>query len=296
MKPDLSQLKGKTVIITGATGLIGSNLLKSITEVNVQLYTPTHSSMERNYDFPQADIILHSAGFGQPALFMANPIDTIRINTEVTAQLLRCLKPGGSFLFCSSSEVYNGLDKLATEDDIGTTTPSHPRACYIESKRCGEAIVNGYRQIGVKAVSVRIAPTYGPGTRRHDTKAMSQFIEQALVDKKIILKDSGDAIRTYGYVTDVVEMLWNIVLNGTQSVYNVGGRTVISIAGLAKLIGEMADAEIIVPKDTPDMIGGAHIVQLDLSRYEKEFGKKDYVYLMEGLKRTIEYQRKLYAS
>lgn len=294
---DLSKLENKTVIITGSTGLIGSNIFKSLRNTWAQVYTPTHSSMENpNYDFPQADIILHLAGFGQPALFMANPIDTIRINTEMTLRLLRSLKHDGSFLFCSSSEVYNGLDKLATEDDIGTTNPSHSRACYIESKRCGEAIVNAYRQIGVKAFSARIAPTYGPGTRRYDTKAMSQFIASALLDKKIVLKDSGRAIRTYGYVDDVVEMLWNIVLNGTQPVYNVGGHSVVTIADLAMKIGWLTGAAVGIPVDTPDQIGGSPVVRLDLSRYEKEFGKTEYIGLAEGLKRTIEYQRKLYAT
>jgi UDP-glucuronate decarboxylase len=294
---DLKQLEGKTVIITGSTGLIGSNVLKSISKTWAQIYTPTHSSMENpNYEFPQADVILHLAGFGQPALFVANPIDTIRINTEMTFRLLRSLKRDGSFLFCSSSEVYNGLDKLATEDDIGTTTPSHPRACYIESKRCGEAIVNAYRQIGVKAFSARIAPTYGPGTRRHDTKAMSQFIESALLNKRIDLKDSGNAIRTYGYIDDVVEMLWNIVLNGTQPVYNVGGKSVVSISELSYMISKLTGACVNTPIDVPDQIGGSPVVKLDLSRYEKEFGKTEYVGLAEGLKATIEYQRKLYEA
>ena len=296
MEPDLAQLAGKTVTITGSTGLIGTALLKSLAGVQAEIFTPTHAHLSAGYGIPMSDVVIHAAGFGQPAVFMQNPIDTIQVNTEMTLRLLKNLKAGGSFLFCSSSEVYNGLDKLATEADIGTTTLAHPRACYIESKRCGEAIINGYRQLGVKAFSARIAPTYGPGTRRHDTKAMSQFIESALLDKKIVLKDSGKAVRTYGYVDDVIEMLWNIVLNGTQPVYNVGGHAVVSIAGLARMIAKMEDVEVVIPADTPDSIGGSPIVMLDLSRYEREFGKPQYVCLREGLRETIEYQRKLYAE
>jgi UDP-glucuronate decarboxylase len=291
---DLTQLEGKTVTITGSTGLIGTALLKSLEGIAAEIFTPTHKHLAVGYGIPLSDVIIHAAGFGQPSIFMRNPIDTIQVNTEMTLRLLKSLKAGGSFLFCSSSEVYNGLDKLATEDDIGTTTPAHPRACYIESKRCGEAIVNGYRQMGAKAFSARIAPTYGPGTRRHDTKAMSQFIASALVDKKIMLKDSGKAVRTYGYVNDVVEMLWNIVLNGTEPVYNVGGHSVVTIRELASHIAVLTGAEVCVPYDMPDQIGGSAVVKLDLSRYEKEFGKTDYVSLDEGLKKTIEYQRGLY--
>jgi nucleoside-diphosphate-sugar epimerase len=292
---DLKQLEGKIVIITGSTGLIGTALLKSLQDVKTYLFTPSREDFAKGH-YPKADVIIHAAGYGQPALFMQYPINTIQVNTQATISLLENLKPKGSFLFCSSSEIYNGLDKLCTEDDIGTTTPSHPRACYIEGKRCGEVIVNSFRAVGRRAISARIAPTYGPGTRRHDTKAMSQFIESALLDKKIVLKDSGKAIRTYGYVDDVVEMLWNIALNGTQPVYNVGGKTIISIAGLADFIGKMTLAEVVIPEDTPDQIGGSPVVRIDSSRYEKEFGKMDYVDLYDGLKATIEYQWKLYAA
>jgi nucleoside-diphosphate-sugar epimerase len=292
---DLSQLDGKTVLITGSTGLIGGELVRSISHTKARICTPSHEELSFPFgSFPYADIIVHAAGYGQPSVFMRKPIETIQVNTDLTIRLLRHLRPDGSFLFCSSSEIYNGLDKLATEYDIGTTAPSHPRSCYIESKRCGEAIVNAFRKAGVKAASARIAPTYGPGTRLHDTKAMSQFIEQALTKNKIELQDSGKAVRTYGYITDVVEMLWNIVLYGTQPVYNVGGKSVTTIANLARQIGQLTGAEAVIPEDKEDQIGGAKVVRLDLTRYESEFGKTDYVSLHEGLLKTIKYQRGLY--
>jgi UDP-glucuronate decarboxylase len=293
---DLTQLTGKSVLIAGWTGLIGAALWNSLNDVNVSaVYCPSHEDLQSLWNtFPYVDVIIHAAGYGQPSIFMRKPIETIQVNTELTIRLLRHLKPGGSFLFCSSSEVYNGLDKVATEYDIGTTDPRHPRACYIEGKRCGEAIVNAFRQAGVRAASARIAPTYGPGTRKHDTKAMSQFIESALVKKRIELQDSGKAVRTYGYIDDVVEMLWNIVLNGTHHAYNVGGHSVTTIADLATKIGALTGAEVVIPEGE-DLIGGAKVVKLDLTRIETEFGKTDYVSLDEGLEKTIEYQRGLYA-
>jgi UDP-glucuronate decarboxylase len=293
VKPNLAQLGGKIVTITGSTGFIGGALLESLRDTKVYLHTPDREDL-LNRAYPKSDIILHCAGYGQPSLFMQQPINTIQVNTRFTAELLESLKPGGSFLFCSSSEIYNGFCGLATEEDIGTATPSHPRACYIQGKLCGEVIVNSFRAVGRRAFSARISPTYGPGTRMRDAKAMSQFIEQALLEKKIVLQDSGQAVRMYGYIADTVEMLWGIVLSGTQPSYNVGGKTVISIAELALLIGEMTGAGVVIPKDTPDQIGGSPVVRLDLSRYEKEFGKTEYVSLEEGLRKTIEYQRKLY--
>lgn len=291
---DLSKLAGKSVLITGSTGLIGSALVSSLRDTKAVIFTPDRYQLADKNIQPQCDIVLHCAGYGQPSQFMNEPLSTLTVNTESTRSLLSRMKPSGSFLFCSSSEIYSGLDKLATEDDIGTTTPGHPRACYIEGKRCGEAFVNTFRQAGRRAFSARIASTYGPGTRLYDAKVMSQFIQRALVDHTIILRDSGEAIRTYGYITDIVEMLWNIVLHGSQSVYNVGGKSVTTIANLAKQIGRLTGAEVVIPKDIPDSIGGAKTVRIDLTRYESEFGKTDYVTLDEGLVRTIKYQRGLY--
>ena len=68
-----------------------------------------------------------------------------------------------------------------SESDIGTTTPLHPRASYIEGKRGGETICNAYRSQGVRAVSARLALAYGPGTRKGDKRAMNSFIEKALM-------------------------------------------------------------------------------------------------------------------
>lgn len=297
MKPDLTKLKGSVILITGGTGLIGSALVKSLKNADAVVCTPTHQELDRIRILPFADIIFHAAGYGEPSVFMQRPIETIKVNTETTVRLLQHLRPGGSFLFCSSSEVYSGLDYQdgpATEEDIGTTTPAHPRACYIEGKRCGETIVNAFRKSGVRAASARIAQTYGPGTRKHDTRAVNQFIAQALINKKIELRDSGHAVRTYGYIDDVVEMLWNIALNGTKPVYNVGGRSVITIANLVRIIGRLTGADFSITEDISDQTGGTDTVHLDLTRIETEFGKTDYIDLDEGLKRTIEYQRGLY--
>lgn len=294
---DLTKLQGKTITIVGSTGLIGSAFLRSLQSIDAVVFTPNHRFLNLGYRLYPSDVILHCGGYGQPEIFMQNPIETLEVNTSLTIRLLSSLNPGGSFLFCSSSEVYSGLDYQdgpATEEDIGTTTPAHPRACYIEGKRCGETIVNAFRKSGIRATSVRIAQTYGPGTRRHDTRALNQFIAQALINKKIELRDSGKSVRTYGYIDDVIEMLWNIVLNGTQPVYNVSGRSVTSIGQLVKYIGQLTGAEVIIPENVQDQTGGTNVVRLDLTRIEMEFGKTNYIDLEEGLKRTIEYQRGLY--
>lgn len=282
---DLSSLAGKTVRIAGETGLIGSHMSKTASDASARVRT----------DWINADIVLHCAGFGQPAKFMKDPITTIEVNTKLTIDLLKSVKPGGTFLFCSSSEVYSGLRNWAADEtDIGTTTPQHPRGAYIEGKRAGEAIVHAFRNAGVNALSARIALAYGPGTKKHDTRVLNQFIEKALTLGKIELLDSGIATRTYGYIDDIAETLWNVVLHGREEVYNVGGYSATSIVDLAKQIGSLTGAEVAVPETSNSMVGAPLEVRMDLSRVEKEFGKSEYVSLEEGLKRTIEYQRGLY--
>lgn len=288
---NLTGLRDTTVLVTGASGLLGTYFLATLCllretgaslKVHAQVYSEPamHTSeiirrggfhlLRANLaDFqectalPEADVILHSAGYGQPLAFMANPLATIQINTTATATLLQKLRPGGTFLFISTSEIYSGLKKpLARETDIGSTTPLHPRAAYIESKRCGEAMCNAARNRGVRVTSGRLALAYGPGTRKHDKRALNSFIEKALCQRRIELLDAGKAVRTYGYVTDVVELLWHAALHGTQPVYNIGGHSTVTIAELAHLIGGLTGVPVIFPATQTEIAGAPEEVRL----------------------------------
>ena len=158
---NFAALEGKTILVTGASGLLGTYFLATLAhlkengmslEVIAQVRSePAPHTVEiikrggfklaqvnladdrQCSSLPEADVVVHSAGYAQPAIFMANPAATIQVNTTATAVLLQKLRPGGSFLFLSSSEIYSGLKKaLINESDIGTTTPLHPRSSYIE--------------------------------------------------------------------------------------------------------------------------------------------------------------------
>lgn len=244
---------------------------------------------------PDADVIIHSAGYAQPMLFMRNPVATMQINITATMALLKRLRPQGSFIFISSSEVYCGLkESIFHEDYIGTTTPYHPRASYIEGKKSGEAVCNAFRSQGVRVISARLGDTYGPGTRKHDERALNSFIEKALFNQKIELLDLGTAMRTYCYIADALELLIKILFYGKQALYNVGGHSYTSIAELAKTIGKITNVPVILPSYEIQVVGSPDIIRLDLSRVEAETGKTEYVELEEGLKRTISWQRELY--
>ena len=226
--------------------------------------------------FPMADYIIHAAGYAQPSKYLQDPIKTIKLNTTITMQLLEKMNPGGKFLYVSSAAVYENYN------------PDHPRACYAESKRCGEVICSSY---GSKIARVSLA--YGPGTKPGDTRVMNQFIQQAIVSGKIEPLDSGDAIRTYCYISDTVEMLWNILLFGA-GVYNVAGNSKTTIGELAEKIGDYMHVPVMYPGKGQEMPGAPQEECIDIEKYETEFGKKDFVSLDEGLRRTIEYQKELY--
>ena len=244
---------------------------------------------------PIIDNIIHAAGYGQPRRFIETPIKTLELSTSVTLSLFKKMKSDGKYLFISTSEVYSGLNTpYHKETDIGTTNTTHYRSCYIEGKRCGEAICYAYRTMGVDTKSVRLALAYGPGTRKNDQRVINNFIEKAILGK-ITMLDQGRDERIYCYIQDAVGMMWNVFLSGKHPIYNIGGHSKTTIAGLAQKIAKLTDVAVQVPEDTENFHKGAPSnVSLDLSLFEAEFNKSDYVSLDDGLKRTIEWQKYIY--
>jgi UDP-glucuronate decarboxylase len=316
---NFSKLKNKTVLITGASGIVGTYFLAGLYGKKAKIYAVCQSKPEKYWKditdatntsiirgdltsdifinkLPKADIIIHAAGYGQPGKFMTNPLKTLKLNTSLTLKLLEKLNPGGKFLFISSSEVYSGLKKSPfKETEIGTTNTDHPRSCYIEAKRGGEAIIFAARSVGVDAKSARLSLAYGPGTKIDDKRVLNSFIGRALTEKKIDMMDSGQAKRTYCYVTDAVEIMWKIVLDGKDNIYNVGGNSKTTIAELAKVVGKMLNVPVNIPKSSGQALSAApEDVSLDLNKIKKEFGKKDFIPLKKGVEKTITWQKKLY--
>lgn len=317
---DFSELKNKTVLITGASGITGTYFLAGLTKApKVKIYAVCQSQPEEYWEeitqslkatiirgdlcddafiekLPRADFIIHAAGYGQPGKFMMNPLKTIKLNTAVTLKLLEKLKTGGKFLFISTSEVYSGLKHAPfKENQIGTTNTDHPRSCYIEAKCLGEAIVFSARAQGISAKSARASLGYGPGARLSDKRVLHSFINRALSEGKIDLMDDGSALRTYCYITDTVQTMWNILLKGKENIYNVGGTSRTTIENLAKLIGKVIKVPVNIPKSNKKTLSGApEDVRLDLNKIKKEFGKKDFVSLENGVKKTISWQKELY--
>lgn len=323
---DLSVLKGKKVLVTGGTGLLGTYFLYTLNYIKQQGYGPRslflvlHNELPPHLKFlekedyvtifrgdltdnqfcgtlPCAEYVIHAAGYGQPAKFSLDEAKTLKLNTAMTFHLLDKCLPGGRFLFMSSSGIYNGLAKESfTEDDVGTTNTLHPRACYIEGKRCGEAICNAYRKKGVMAVSARLSYTYGPGVRKEDDRALYAFVRRAIEEKRVYLLDSGSAERIYCYVADALEMLWNIFLYGKTEIYNVAGIYKTTIREIAECIAskEHVPLSITCNSGSDGIKGNAPIEHVDISKYMQEFPKKKFIDMNEGLSRTIQWIKETY--
>lgn len=314
---DLSPLDGKAVLVTGATGLIGLNLLAALFHSPARWIMgasrnglpPFCAEWSRDPRYvglfldqpdanpPKPDFIIHGAGYAQPSRFMAEAVETLRVNTQMTDRLLRVASENGArFMFLSSSEVYSGSSKIPhLEDDIGTTDPSHPRAPYIEGKRAGEAFVHAWRARGADAVIARPCLAYGPGVRANDARALSGFIREALTGK-IRMQDEGWALRRYCYISDTVEMLLQVLLRGQEAVYNIGADGVARpIRTVARMVATMTESMLVIPSAVEATPGAPFDARVDIGRYLAEFPGKEFVPLDAGLLRTIAWHRAIMA-
>jgi nucleoside-diphosphate-sugar epimerase len=313
---DFSSLKNKKVLITGASGLVGFYLSQCLKELknklNIKIYLSYKNDipdyLQPYFDFEYSelkgditsltlqpeyfDVIIHSSGYAQPSKFLSDKLKTLRINTDATVNLLNSLKKNGKFLFVSTSEIYSGNDNSnITESDIGTTTPEHNRACYIEGKRCGEAICHSYISSGYDVKIARLSLAYGPFTKRGDGRVLSNLIDKGLNKDSIELMDDGSSIRTYCYITDVIEMFWNILLHGKQVTYNVGGFSNTSIKELADIISKELNKEVKIPNVTNSLAGSPKVVNINIDKYLNEFSKKSFINMNDGLLNTIEWSK-----
>jgi nucleoside-diphosphate-sugar epimerase len=317
---DLIWFAGKKILITGASGMIGFYLLKCFEYLMNNQQGPRELwAISRSGEYPEMlflndkiklkqmdlcdsyainslplfDGILHAGGYAQPSVFLKNPLSTIAVNTNATMSLIHRLNSTGKFLFFSSSEVYSGSNKFPyKESDIGTTNTLHPRASYIEGKRCGEAIINSSRdQLNLDALSIRLSLVYGPGTKKNDKRVLNSIIDQSIGSGRIKLLDSGSAVRTYCYITDAIRMSLIVMTKGVNPIYNIGGNSEVTIRQLAEKIATITKSKLEIGKEDKPLEGAPLRVQLDLTKTLDLFGTNNFIGIDEGLFRTVEWNK-----
>jgi nucleoside-diphosphate-sugar epimerase len=253
------QLSGKTILITGANGLLPAYMIETIlflcekgklkkTKV-LALIRSIDKAKNRFKDYlnnknlefiiqdvcdpllidRKVDFIIHAASQASPKYYDNDPIGTLKANIIGTINLLELAKKNSveSFLYFSSSEVYGKVDeqKLPTsESDFGYLDPLNIRSCYAESKRMGETICGSwFHQSKIPVKIVRPFHSYGPGLDLNDGRIYADFISDIVNNRNIILKSDGSTRRTFCYLSDATIAFFLVLLSGKNGeAYNVG--------------------------------------------------------------------------
>ncbi len=322
---NIDKLKNSTVLITGATGTIGSYLLETLMKYNEQganirliaatfgvdkldarfiamksdLVTFVDHNILGNldgWDF-SVDYIIHAAGFAFPDAFSKNPVGTIWGNVSGTYQLLEYGRMHGAkrLLYISTGEVYGqgdlSLDAFE-ETYSGYVDPTAPRSCYPSSKRATETLCASYsKQYGLETVIVRPCHTYGPGITPVDNRAHAQFFRNGLAKENIVLKSAGTQMRSYNYIGDCASAILTVLTSGQSGeAYNTANPNVrVTIAGLAKAIADAAGCEVVFENPSElDIANQTPIAKQVLSTKKLEaLGWKGSFSLECGVKHTL---------
>ena len=256
--PLWSMLQDRSLLISGATGMIGSFLVdligfKNLRDgLNCTLYALGRSEQKAQSRFSAfweqpwfrfvccdinagipletacVDYVLHAASNTHPVAYATDPIGTVTTNIIGTYNLLEFAASHQTrrFLFASTVEVYGenrGDQAYFTEDYCGYIDCNTLRAGYPESKRAGEALCQAYiRQKNLDVVIPRLSRVYGPTMLMSDTKALSQFIRNSLAGENIVLKSAGTQFFSYSYVADAVSgILYCLCKGACGEAYNI---------------------------------------------------------------------------
>ena len=281
---DAEKLSGKTLLISGGSGFLGSYINQTINLLNkkilkrkcrvISVDNYITGSDKKNFlgiiddkyfDFISQDVrlpmllkgkidyIIHAAGLASPYYYQKYPLETIEsavVGAKNLLELARMKRVKG-FLFFSSSEIYGNPEPRyvpTPETYAGHVSSVGPRACYDESKRLGETLcLVYYQQFGIPVKIVRPFNVYGPGMKLDDYRVVPTFISRGLTSGQLPVHGNGEQTRTFCYVTDAVAGFFKVLLSGKSGeVYNVGNeKPEITMYQLAKIMANlMGGAEV----------------------------------------------------
>ncbi len=277
------RLSGRNILVTGATGLIGSAVVRILMcrpDADYHVY-----ALGRNEErfgqlfgdmvdtgrlhFIRHDVsepltgtrpyhyIIHAASGANPVVYSTDPLSVIRANLWGTDHLMRYGLSHGMerFVFVSSGDVYGqGDGRPFTEDYSGYVDPLQVRSCYTSSKRAAETICVSYaHQHGVDISIARPCHTYGPHFSPSDTRAYAQFLRDARAGRDIVMKSQGLQLRSWIYSVDCALGILYIALKGARSqAYNVADtHSVVPIRQLAEMIARAANTHVVIDDPNP---------------------------------------------
>ncbi|WP_187263193.1 UDP-glucuronic acid decarboxylase family protein [Pontibacter beigongshangensis] len=304
----------KRVLVTGGAGFLGSHLCDRLIKEDYHviamdnLITGNLSNIEHlfkleNFEFYHHDVskfvhvpgkldyILHFASPASPIDYLKIPIQTLKVGSLGTHNLLGLARnKGARMLIASTSEVYGDpLVHPQTEDYWGNVNPVGPRGCYDEAKRFQEAMTMAYHMHhGIETRIVRIFNTYGPRMRLNDGRVLPAFLSQALRGEPLSIFGDGSQTRSFCYVDDLIEGIYRLLLSDYVYPVNIGNPSEITIKQFAEEICKLTGVELKLeyqplPKDDPQKR------QPDITKAREILGWEPQVGRAEGLRRTLEY-------
>lgn len=246
-------------------------------------------------DVPQGQVheVWNLASPASPPQYMADPLGTLMVNVNGTANLLDLAhRHGARFFQASTSEVYGDPEVHPQPESYkGTVNTFGPRACYDEGKRSAETLCYIYRErYGLDVRIVRIFNTYGPRMDPKDGRVVSNFIVNALEGKPLELYGGGVQTRSFCYCTDLVDGFFKLMrrdqpLDGPVNIGNPGEFTILELAEKVLRMTN-ANSELVdrpMPQDDPKQR------RPDIAKAETELGWSPTIDLTEGLEKTIDY-------
>lgn len=270
---DFTIFNNKTVLITGANGMLPSYMVYTLLQANIEkklnikvlALVRNRNKAERIFrdflfdshleflvqdvvspinDSLEIDYIIHAASQASPKYYASDPVGTLKANVIGTQNMLEYAKKHKieGFLLFSSGGVYGAIDdsgKGITENIYGPINPLNISSCYFESKRMAECMSVCYSyQYGIPVKIVRVFHTLGPTINIDDGRAFSDFCKSIITNKDIVLTSDGTNSRVFCYISDAIKAYFLVLIKGkVGEAYNVGGTTnEIKIKDLANLL------------------------------------------------------------
>lgn len=281
LTPSIDGMRDKSILITGATGLIGSYLIdfliwaNSEHKLNLEIFATSTSTdkLVRRFGNPpnmhfiecdlsqpwqtdeKFDFIIHGASSTNPQHLNHSPVSVMQTNIVGGISLLEIARNNNArFLFLSSGEIYgNTHDTAVSETHLGIIDTLIPRSCYPESKRAVETLCISYAtQYNLHVNIARPCYIYGPTIIPDNNRIDAEFLRCTKNKSDIILKSPGHQRRTYCYVADATSGILYILLHGqNMHAYNIANpESVTTIRGYADTIARLAGIKVRAP-DTP---------------------------------------------